>query len=86
MSGNCRAAFTALWGDNCGYYFGKVEKLNRFAFPIQEAYIEKFFAKEKAGKRELNLTAMLDAESACYPANSVMVGVLRNGYAKLSVV
>ena len=38
----------------------KVEKLNRFESPIQDEYIEKFFAEAKEGKRVLHLTASTD--------------------------
>lgn len=56
----------------------KVEKLNQFISPIQDEYIEKFFAEAKAGKRKLNLTATLDAEAAYTNADFVIVAAPTN--------
>lgn len=56
----------------------KVEKLNQFISPIQDEYIEKFFAEVKAGKRRLNLTATLDAKSAYSKADFVVISAPTN--------
>lgn len=56
----------------------KVEKLNQFISPIQDEYIEKFFADAKAGKRKLNLTATLDAERAYSKADFVVISAPTN--------
>lgn len=56
----------------------KVEKLNQFISPIQDEYIEKFFAEAKAGKRKLNLTATLDAERAYSQADFVVISAPTN--------
>ena len=42
----------------------KAELINHFGSPIQDAYIEKFFAEAAAGTRKLSLTATTDGESA----------------------
>ena len=39
----------------------KVEMINAGKSPIQDEYIERFLAEGKEGKRQLNLTATLDA-------------------------
>ena len=46
----------------------KVEKINKRISPIQDDYIEKYFAE-----KELNLTATLDAESAYKDADFVII-------------
>ena len=51
----------------------KVEKINKRISPIQDEYIEKFFAE-----KELNLTATLDAESAYKDADFVVVAAPTN--------
>ena len=51
----------------------KVEKINKRISPIQDEYIEKFFAE-----KELNLTATLDAESAYKNADFVVVAAPTN--------
>ncbi len=51
----------------------KVEKINKRISPIQDEYIEKFFAE-----KELNLTATLDAEAAYKIADFVIVSTPTN--------
>ena len=51
----------------------KVEKINQRISPIQDEYIEKFFAEEK-----LNLTATTDAEAAYRDADFVIIAAPTN--------
>ena len=51
----------------------KVEKINRRISPIQDEYIEKYFAE-----KQLNLTATLDAEAAYRDADFVIVATPTN--------
>lgn len=51
----------------------KVERINRRISPIQDEYIEKYFAE-----RELDLTATLDAESAYTDADFVIIAAPTN--------
>ena len=51
----------------------KVEKINRRVSPIQDEYIEKFFAEKK-----LSLTATLDAKSAYRDADFVIIAAPTN--------
>ncbi|MDD6778200.1 MAG: 3-hydroxyacyl-CoA dehydrogenase NAD-binding domain-containing protein [Bacteroidales bacterium] len=51
----------------------KVEKINRRVSPIQDEYIEKFFAE-----KELNLTATLDGEAAYRDADIVVIAAPTN--------
>ena len=51
----------------------KVEKINRRKSPIQDDYIEKFFAE-----KELNLVATLDAEAAYKEAEFVIIAAPTN--------
>ncbi len=51
----------------------KVEKINRRVSPIQDDYIEKFFAE-----KELNLIATLDAEAAYKDAEFVIIAAPTN--------
>ena len=51
----------------------KVEKINNRISPIQDEYIEKYFAE-----KELNLTATLDAESAYRDATYVVIAAPTN--------
>ena len=51
----------------------KVEKINNRITPIQDEYIEKYFAE-----KELNLTATLDAEAAYKDADFVIVAAPTN--------
>ena len=52
---------------------GKVEKVNRRVSPVQDEYIEKFFAE-----KDLDLVATLDAESAYRNAEFVIVAAPTN--------
>lgn len=56
----------------------KVEMINAGKSPIQDEYIEKFLAEGKEGKRQLNLTATLDAESAYKDADFVVIAAPTN--------
>ena len=56
----------------------KVEKLNNFISPIQDDYIEKFFAEAKSGERKLDLTATLDGTEAYKQAKFVVIAVPTN--------
>ena len=56
----------------------KVEDLNHFISPIQDDYIEKFFAEAKSGERELDLTATLDGAEAYKQAKFVVIAVPTN--------
>ena len=51
----------------------KVEKINKRISPIQDEYIEKYFAE-----KELNLTATLDGESAYSDADFVIIAAPTN--------
>ncbi|MBR6438366.1 MAG: nucleotide sugar dehydrogenase [Bacteroidales bacterium] len=51
----------------------KVEKINKKQSPIQDEYIEKYFAE-----KELNLTATLDAEKAYKSADFIVIAVPTN--------
>lgn len=51
----------------------KVEKINKRISPIQDEYIEKYFAE-----KELNLTATLDAEAAYKDADFVIIAAPTN--------
>ena len=51
----------------------KVEKINRRESPIQDEYIEKFFAE-----KELNLTATLDGAEAYKDADFVIIAAPTN--------
>ena len=51
----------------------KVEKINRRESPIQDKWIEKFFAQ-----KELDLVATLDAESAYRDAEFVVIATPTN--------
>ena len=56
----------------------KVEKLNRFVSPIQDAYIEKFLAEVQTGSRPLQLTATLDGPAAYANADYIIVAAPTN--------
>ena len=53
----------------------KVEMINQRISPIQDEYIEKYFAE-----KELNLVATLDAESAYREADFVVIAAPTNYY------
>lgn len=56
----------------------KVEQLNAWESPIQDAVIEHFFAEVKAGSRTLNLTATLDGASTYKNADVVVIATPTN--------
>lgn len=56
----------------------KVDMLNNRQSPIQDEYIEKFLADDKAGVRKLHLTATLDAEAAYRNADFVVIATPTN--------
>jgi len=56
----------------------KVEKLNAYNSPIQDAYIEKYLAEAKEGKRKLHLTATTDGASACVDAEYIIIATPTN--------
>ena len=57
----------------------KVEKINNRISPIQDEYIEKYFAE-----KELNLTATLDAEAAYKDADFVVIAAPTNYDSKMN--
>ena len=54
----------------------KVEKINKWISPIQDEYIEKFFAEHE--ERSLNLKATIDAKSAYEKADFVIIAAPTN--------
>ena len=56
----------------------KVEMINTGKSPIQDEYIEKFLAEGKEGKRQLDLTATLDGETAYKDADFVVIAAPTN--------
>ena len=56
----------------------KVEMINAGKSPIQDEYIEKYLAEGKEGKRQLDLTATLDAEAAYKDADFVVIAAPTN--------
>ena len=56
----------------------KVEKLNNYISPIQDDYIELFLNEAKAGKRELNLNATTDGDSAYKKADYIIIAAPTN--------
>lgn len=56
----------------------KVEMINRGESPIQDEYIEKYLAEGKEGKRQLDLTATLEAEAAYKDADFVVIAAPTN--------
>ena len=56
----------------------KVELINAGKSPIQDEYIEKYLAEGKEGKRQLDLTATLDAEAAYKDADFVVIAAPTN--------
>lgn len=58
----------------------KVEVINNRKSPIQDDYIEKYLAK-----KDLDLTATLDAKDAYSDADFVVIATPTNVYLKLSV-
>ena len=56
----------------------KVEKLNNYISPIQDEYIELFLNEAKEGKRELNLKATTDGDSAYKDADYIIIAAPTN--------
>ena len=56
----------------------KVEKLNQFISPIQDAYIEQYLAEAKSGARKLNLTATVDGAKAYADADFIIIAAPTN--------
>ena len=56
----------------------KVEKLNKYISPIQDEYIELFLNEAKEGKRELNLKATTDGDSAYKDADYIIIAAPTN--------
>ena len=56
----------------------KVEKLNRFVYPIRDEYIECYLAEAREGKRRLDLTATTDGASAYADADYVIIATPTN--------
>ena len=56
----------------------KVKMVNEFISPIQDEYIEKYFAEAKKGKRKLNLKATLDYKEAFKDADYVIISTPTN--------
>ena len=56
----------------------KVEKLNTYISPIQDEYIELFLNEAKEGKRELNLMATTDGDSAYKDADYIIIAAPTN--------
>ena len=56
----------------------KAEMINSFRSPIQDDYIEKFFAEAQDSKRTLTLTATTDGASAYADADFIIVAVPTN--------
>lgn len=56
----------------------KVEMVNNFIAPIQDEYIEKYFAEARNGKRKLKLKATLDYKEAFDNAEFVIIAVPTN--------
>lgn len=56
----------------------KVEMVNNFIAPIQDEYIEKYFAEARSGKRKLKLKATLDYKEAFDNAEFVIIAVPTN--------
>lgn len=57
---------------------GKVEKLRNYESPIRDEEIERFLAEAKAGERDLNLSATVDATEAYTSADYVVVATPTN--------
>lgn len=56
----------------------KIDKINHRISPIQDEYIERFFAEDISGLRKLSLTATLDAETAYSEADFVVIATPTN--------
>ena len=56
----------------------KADIINAYQSPIQDDYIEKFFAEAKGGKRSLSLSATTDGDKAYSDADFIIVAVPTN--------
>ena len=56
----------------------KADKVSNFISPIQDEYIEKYFAEAKAGKRQLNLRGTIDYQDAMKGAEFVIIATPTN--------
>lgn len=56
----------------------KVSKISSFISPIQDEYIEKYFAQAKTGQRVLNLKATLDGDAAYNDADYIIIATPTN--------
>lgn len=56
----------------------KADKVSHFISPIQDEYIEKYFAEAKAGKRQLNLRGTIDYRDAMKGAKFVIIATPTN--------
>ena len=56
----------------------KVRKISSFISPIQDEYIEKYFAQAKTGQRALNLKATLDRDAAYKDADYIIIATPTN--------
>ena len=56
----------------------KVRKISSFISPIQDEYIEKYFAQAKTGQRALNLKATLDGDAAYKDADYIIIATPTN--------
>lgn len=56
----------------------KVRKISSFISPIQDEYIEKYFAQAKTGQRYLNLKATLDGDVAYKDADYIIIATPTN--------
>lgn len=56
----------------------KVDMLNQYNSPIRDAYIEQYLHEAKSGKRNLHLSATLDAHSAYTDADFIIIATPTN--------
>ncbi|MBQ6611927.1 MAG: nucleotide sugar dehydrogenase [Oscillospiraceae bacterium] len=56
----------------------KAEMINAYQSPIQDDYIEKFFAEAKEGRRSLSLSATTDGSKAYSAADFIIIAVPTN--------
>lgn len=56
----------------------KADKVSNYISPIQDEYIEKYFAEAKAGKRHLNLRGTIDYQDAMKGAEFVIIATPTN--------
>ena len=56
----------------------KIDKIRKWQSPIQDEYIEKYFAEAKSGERKLHLTATVDGAAAYASADYVIIAAPTN--------